>query len=203
MKPQDQIRLTQFFLQVRDDYASRDSSVGELLEIFNDRGHGLLLFFLLIPSLQPIPIPGLGSAFGALVALHGLAMIFSWRPRLPKRLSRIPIKSETMRLLCLGCCKVFGLVEKLIRPRWTFFTKNSLFRFINGAIVFIGGVVLALPLMIPLSNFIPALLLFLICLGTLEDDGLMILLGYLYAILLIGVFIFFGPKAIEFIKSLF
>jgi hypothetical protein len=195
-------RLTQLFAKIRDEAANHDYEIGQLLDIFNRRGYGLVLLFLIVPSLTPIPIPGLGSAFGVLVAIQGLAMIFAVTPRLPKRIARLRIKSQTTILICNGCCHLFKIVEKFIRPRLTVFSRQP-FSFINGLLIFVGGCVLSLPLILPFSNFVPAFLVLLICLGTIEDDGLMILIGYLYFISFIILFALFGPRLIEFLRNIF
>lgn len=196
-------KLTELFARLKEQSARRTYTLGEIIALFNDRSYALLVFFLIVPSLTPIPIPGLGSAFGVLVAIQGLAVIFSTKMWLPQRLARMAVSSRAVDQISSGCILVFSRLEKIVRPRWVLFARHPLFHFLNGVLVFAGGCILSLPLVIPLSNFIPSLMLLFICLGILEDDGLMILLAYLYAAGLGTLSVLFGREAFTLLKDLF
>jgi hypothetical protein len=71
----------------------------------------------------------------------------------------------------------------------------------HGLMICILGLLLALPLPIPLSNLTAAWSTFLIALGILEDDGASVLAGYLISLLTIIFFIVMGIKAKEFLLA--
>jgi hypothetical protein len=49
---------------------------------------------------------------------------------------------------------------------------------INALLMLLAGLFLALPLPIPGTNLAPSWVILLICIGTLEEDGLLVVLGY-------------------------
>ena len=49
---------------------------------------------------------------------------------------------------------------------------------VNGLVIALLGIFLALPLPIPLSNLTAAWAIFLIAFGLLEDNGIFVLIGY-------------------------
>jgi hypothetical protein len=63
------------------------------------------------------------------------------------------------------------------------------FRFINWILVVVAGVLLALPLPIPFSNTVPAIVILLITFAQLEDDGFLALGGYAVSVVM-SIFFF-------------
>ena len=61
---------------------------------------------------------------------------------------------------------------------------------VHGLMIFILGLFLALPLPVPLSNITAAWSILLISLGILEDDGLIVGIGYLAALSTAAIFVF-------------
>ena len=58
--------------------------VRALVEHLSGRGNALLAFFLVLPFLQPVPLPGVSTPFGIAVVLLGTAMALGkplWLPR--------------------------------------------------------------------------------------------------------------------------
>jgi hypothetical protein len=65
-------------------------------------------------------------------------------------------------------------------------------RILNGFLLAIHGILMALPLPIPGSNSFPAWSILLIALAELEEDGILLWIGYLVSI---ASFIFFASLA--------
>jgi hypothetical protein len=65
-------------------------------------------------------------------------------------------------------------------------------------LIFLLGIILALPLPIPLTNLSAGWAIFLINLGLLESDGLFVILGYLISLatVIFFIFMFFSIKII-------
>src|SRR5687768_14564795 len=80
-------RLSERLASLAGD-AGTGLSLGELLGRLSERGHALLVLFLVIPFLQPIPLPLFSTAVGLTVALIGLQMALERPPWLPSRLAR-------------------------------------------------------------------------------------------------------------------
>ena len=60
----------------------------------------------------------------------------------------------------------------------------------HGVLIVFLGVFLALPLPIPLTNFAPGWSIFLISVGLLEKDGLIVAVGYLTSLVAVAYLVF-------------
>ena len=68
-------------------------------------------------------------------------------------------------------------LEVLLRPRLRFLHEQVLFRRVSGALIMISGLLLLLPLPVPLTNTLPALTVILLASGAMERDGVFFLAG--------------------------
>jgi hypothetical protein len=94
--------------------------------------------------------------------------------------------------------KIFAKIEKLFRRRLSALVIPPGHN-MAGIALMANGVALALPLppVILFSNGLPAMSVFLICLGLLERDGLLVLLGHGFAVLTWLYFGFWADLIIE------
>jgi hypothetical protein len=152
------------------------------------RGHALFTLFLAGPFLLPVPLPGLSMPFGIFIVFFAFAMAFEQKPFLPKSWLAREIPKSTLRKFCHYAQKFFQKFEKLFRPRLLFLLDSRAARFCIASMIATGGIMLAMPLP-PGTNSPPATLIIVLSIGFLEQDGLLILLGYLLLVLNI---LFFG-----------
>lgn len=165
-----------------------------ILSTFGSRSHGFLIIFLCIPFIQPLPLLGLSTPLGGMLALLGVWLMLGKHPWMPKRFRQLHIQNEIIQKSCDVLESLLLKVEKFIRPRWSIMTSHLLIRILNGFLVFIFAILLALPLPIPFSNSVPAYIMIFLALGILEEDGLLMILAYIMAIF---GFIFFSGLAIS------
>jgi hypothetical protein len=71
------------------------------------------------------------------------------------------------------------MLESFVRPRFGFLHAGPIMPRVTGLGIVIASLGLMLPLPIPFSNSIPAWAVVLLAIGTMEKDGLCVLLGYL------------------------
>lgn len=164
-------------------------TIETILKILSGKGRSLILIFLSLPFCQPIQIPGLSTPFGLLIAFLGLRIAFGKNVWLPKFLLSKEISSTTIHKIAKGALKLIKKVRHLIHPRLDWVCNSPIMLIINGLTIFLLGIFLALPLPIPLTNLVSAWGIFLIALGLLEDDGLLVSLGYLTALVTLTFFI--------------
>lgn len=170
--------LSQRLVALADACGSGEVKLGFLLESLGERSHAFLVFVLVIVFLQPIPLPGVSTAFGLAVAVVGFQLALDRPPWLPHWLANRSLSANGVRHVCVAGQALFRRFERLIRPRLPFMHTHPLMRHATGAAIAISGLLLALPLPIPVSNFLPALTVALLALGTLEEDGLLVGAGY-------------------------
>ena len=154
-------------------------TVGEVQTTLGYSSHYILILFLTIPFLQPIPLPGLSTVFGVIIILSSFCIIGSRRLYVPKGLRTHVLSTRKVARITSLLLRLSGKVEKWLHPRGRFMGRHFLLRKINGALLLLAGIVLALPLPIPLTNTLPAYSIAAICLGSLKEDGLFVGIGWI------------------------
>lgn len=158
-------------------------AVGELLELVGEQGLLLFCAFLAVPFLLPVAIPGASTVFGLLMLLIGIAVATDSLPLMPRRLLAHSLSARHVVPALHKGAEVFRRFETLIRPRWLVITGGPIANFVNGGVIAFAALVLMVPLpLVPFTNTIPALAVVLLCIGMVERDGLVIVLGYLATI---------------------
>lgn len=158
--------------------AGESVTLGSLVRALEGRSHALLILVLVVPFLQPIPLPGISTIFGLAIAAIGMQMALGRPPWLPARLREQRISRELLGRIGRIGRALFQRFERFIKPRGRFFHAHPGMRRTTGAAILGAGLLLSLPLPIPVSNFLPALSIALLSLGSLEEDGLVVVLGF-------------------------
>lgn len=164
-------------------------SMQEILEILSKKGEVLAILVLCLPFCLPIQIPGFSTPFGLAIAFLGLKMTFGKYAWLPKSLLAKKIPQHTLTKITDNLLWLTRKVKRWTYPRLTWLFQNSVSDRFNGVIFTLLGLCLALPLPIPFSNLIVAWAIFLLGLGILEEDGLLVIIGYIASLM---AFIFFA-----------
>ena len=173
----------------------------EIFTVFGPAGHYVLILFLTLPFLQPIPLPGLSIPFGILIAIVGLFAFLEKPPAVPKRWVTRSLPAKTVLMIVTGSERIFKKLAPILHPRLNFFTRGP-FRTLNMILLVFNAILLALPLLFPFTNSMPSLVILLQVLGILEEDGLFIILSYVQAILCLGYFILLGLGAEVVLESI-
>lgn len=157
---------------------------------------GLLMASLLfaLPSLLPLPIPGMSIPQGLIITLIGLGIVLNRAPLLPERLLEYRLQHKTLSLILEKGVRFFRRIEKVSYPRMLGLTHGRAHA-VNGILLVGGAVTLSLPLPIPFSNVLPAYGILLTAFGTLQRDGWMVIAGYvmyLLSLAYLGLIFVFG-----------
>jgi len=152
-------------------------TLGELITRLQGRAYTLLLVLLPLPFCQPISLPGLSTPFGVVIALLGLRFALRQKPWLPQRLLLVQIPSKVLPTILKGSAKMLACLEKLLHPRWAFFFDYRATQLIAGSTICACGLILLLPIPIPLSNLFPAITVVVLAASVAERDGLMLCVG--------------------------
>ncbi len=163
-------------------------TLGTVLDRISEKGFGLLLLCLALPSALPIPAPGYSTPFGVLIVLVAVQMVAGrqtvWLPEKARR----RLLPGTFRLKMVAAASGFlRKTEHLIRPRWPLFTGRNASRLL-GLLVLLMGLLMILP--IPLTNTAPAMVIFLIGVGLSQRDGLLCSLGLFASVLATAGYLF-------------
>ena len=161
--------------------ASRDAlTFGELLHGFGERSFGVLLLILALVSL----VPGLSIVIGVVLAILSVQMLFARRtPWLPRFIMARRISGERIARIARRLTPVLVRIERVVRPRWAIPYETT--KRVVGGVVLLLAITLIAP--IPFSNYLPALVIILVALAYLEEDGLLLSLGLAAAIVSLAV----------------
>ncbi len=168
-----------------------------LVDHLSVRGHALIAFFLALPFLQPVPLPGLSTPAGAAIALLGALMALGRPPWLPKRWLDHELPSGTVVRVARTGQHLLRRAERFIRPRGQWFHRHRWARPIAGMVIAVSGAELALPLPILFTNMLPAIVIATTAVGLLEEDAVLTLLGS--AVFLAALVVFGGILVLPFL----
>lgn len=150
-------------------------TLGELAVRLGREGAGLLVVLFAIPFLQPIPLAGLGTPVGLLLAAVGVQLALGHETLpLPEFAARRPLDAAMVARLLGFSERALGILERFARPRWAWAARSPR---AYGAAVVVLGLIFAVPLFVPLGNPATALPLLFIGAALVEEDGLLGSLG--------------------------
>ncbi len=164
-------------------------SFEEILTLLSGNGRFVFLVFLSLPFCQPIQIPGMSIPFGLLISFMGLKLALGKQVFFPKKFLGKEISSAKIKKIIQRIFKVTQKIKKFTHPRLRYFCEFKGQSLVNGTLICLLGVFLALPFPIPFTNLVAGWSIFLLSLGKLEDDGLLILIGYLMSLLTFLLFV--------------
>lgn len=168
----------------------RPLTLQEILDSFGFKSHSLLISFLSLPFLQPIPLIGLSTPLGIMIIIVAFFQIIQRKPWVPKRWQKKVVSSQILEKTSHLAQKYLKRMSSVISRRWLIFFNSYFIRIFNFIVVSTLAILLSLPLPIPFSNTIPALGIFINGIGQLEEDG--VLIGISYVVFLIALVFFSG-----------
>ena len=165
-----------------------DITIGTLAERVGDKGFGLLLILLSLPSALPIPAPGYSTPFGILMAIVAIQMIVGrhaiW---IPDWIAKRAVGAKLQSLMHKAAHSFLAKIERFIRPRHQWIHSRFATLFLASIILCMSALMM---LPVPLTNTLPAMVIFLIAVGFAEEDGLLSLLAFAIGIVAVVVYAF-------------
>lgn len=184
---------------------NRPFTLGEALDSLDETAYALIALILALPFLQPVPLGPLTVLGGFTFAALGWQL---WRghesPVLPQSIRSFVMSEKVWRRLAIVCIKLVGVCRRFTKPRYTSLVNGRRGQKICAFVLIAAGLLMAIPFgVLPLNNFLPALAILFYCFGELEDDGLMVMIAFVWLLITaiyFGLFFFglwyFGSAAI-------
>jgi hypothetical protein len=167
--------------------ARRSLTIQDILEETSERGFIVLIFLLVLPFLLPMP-PGLSGVIGPACILLAIQMALGkQKPWLPRRIARFRFPNKIASQLLSKLGRIVRIFEKITRPRLLTIAQNPFIWRANGLLIAWLTVLLILP--IPGTNPLPTVGILLLCVATLESDGLLMCVAYLWSISITFLFV--------------
>lgn len=185
--------------ELRREISEGDLTLGEIFDILKVSGHNLLILFMCLPFLQPIPLLGLSTPLGFLIALATIQRARGRKPWIPEKWRNRDFAGPVMIKTLDLAEKVLKRFAGLLHPRWKAWVTSKGVIVSNAVVVVTCAFLLSLPLPVPFSNTVPTIVIVVSSLGQLEEDGLWILLSY---VLFGGCLAAFAGLALGVIKGI-
>lgn len=161
--------------QICDEAPANDVTLGWLVGGLQTRAFGVLILLLGVVAVTP----GVANVVGLLLLVPAFQMATGRRaPVFPRRVAHCPLATRRLAALAQRALPLLRVIEKMIHPRWPPPAEPT--KRLVGAVVFMLSAAMALSP--PFSNMIPALVIALIGLAYLEEDGVLLSIGMLAAV---------------------
>jgi hypothetical protein len=173
---------TSVVLQRLHDEAPKDHfTLGWLMGSLQKRSFGIIMLLLALVAMAP----GVSVVAGLLLMIPAFEMIAGRpTPVFPRSIAARPLPTRHLAALVQRAVPVLRHLEKVIHPRWP--TPLEATKRLVGTVVLILNTTLVFT-PIPLSNVVPAMVIVLISLAYLEEDGLLLSIALLAAVIVLGI----------------
>jgi len=185
---------------LREGTAPAGLTLNRLLERTQGRGIFLFIILLCLPFVVPVSLPGLSTVMGGIIFLLTLRVALGQAPRLPNFLGERLVSAAVQKHALGGSIRFLRWLEKFIRPRRTRWLGARPARLANLSLIAFLAVLLALPLPTPpffFSNSLPSYAIILLAASMMEEDGVLIWLGYALTLANLVFFILIGGVIVE------
>ncbi|MEW5854404.1 MAG: exopolysaccharide biosynthesis protein [Myxococcota bacterium] len=152
----------------------RTLTVEEIIALLGEDGLLLMAVICASPFLLPASIPGISTVAGTIILLVGMAVVAGHTPALPSRLLHARVGGE-------GWSKALMMAARVVKPLGRSRQPSRSAQVglpLHGLSLAINGVVLLMPLPIPLSNFLPGWGAMLLATGLLKQGRRLLVAGH-------------------------
>ena len=157
--------------ELHDEAPAGDFTLGWLMGSLHKQSFGLIMLMLAIMSAAP----GIGFVAGPLLIVVAFQMIAgSPAPIFPRWIAARPLPTRHLGAVMQRAIPMLRYLEKMIHPRCPT-PPGATRRVVGIAVLALTARLMLSP--IPLSNILPAVVIALISLAYLEEDGLMLAIG--------------------------
>jgi hypothetical protein len=167
--------------QLHDEAQGDHVTLRWLMARLHKRSYGMIMLLLALVA----TVPGVCIAAGLLLMIPGFQMFAGHPfPRFPRRIADHPLPTRHFAAFLQRAIPALRFLERMTHPRWHTVLEATK-RLVGILIVMLSGVVVFVP--IPLMNIVPSLVIALISLAYLEEDGLVLLIGLLAAVIILAI----------------
>jgi hypothetical protein len=167
--------------RLHDEVPTDHFTQGWLMHNLHKRSFGIIMLLLALVAIAP----------GASIVAGLLLMIPAWQmiadnpaPVFPRRIATRSLPTRHLAAVVQRSIPVLSYLEKVVHPRWRTPLKATK-RLVGAVVVILSTTLVLIP--IPLSNVVPALVIALISLAYLEEDGVLLSIALLAAVIVMTV----------------
>lgn len=134
----------------------------------------------------PTFLPWIGGLAAVLTSLSYIPQVGKTQPRgsTERRIAMHSLPTRKLAAVVQRSIPALKYIEKVVHPRWHT-PPEATKRLVGAAVVMLSATLVFIP--IPLSNVVPALVIALISLAYLEEDGLLLAVPLLAAVVVLMI----------------
>ena len=172
----EQLAPTSVVLQrLRDEMPADQFTLGWLMRSLHKRSFGIIMLLLALVAITP----GLSVIAGLLLMIPAAQMIAGMlAPVFPDRIASHSFSARRFAAMVQRAVPILGYLERVVHPRWRT-PAEATKRLVGAVVVLLSATLVFIP--IPLSNEVPALVIALISLAYIEEDGVLLSVALLAA----------------------
>jgi len=149
--------------------------------LLHRRSFGFIMLLLALVAM----LPGISYVAGLLLAVPALEMIAGRvAPVFPRRIATRPLPTRHLARVVRRAIPVLRYLERAVHPRWH--TPLEVTKHVVGVVVLLLTVLLLL-VPVPMIQVVPALVIVMISLAYLEEDGVLLSIALLIAVALLAI----------------
>ena len=178
-------RTSEILKTLISDESQQSLTVEEIVKALGPTSFGTSLMVFSIPEVLPLPLPGMTTAVVIPTGIISSQLLRGKQEvRLPNALLKRSIPRKAFAAAVGAILPFLERAERGTRERWRWASNPVAKRFL-GLFILIMAAVIALP--IPFTNMPAAISIFIISLGMVERDGVLISLGILLGLATIAM----------------
>lgn len=167
--------------RLHDEVPTEHFTLGWLMHSLHKRSFGIIMLLIALVAIAP----GLSIVAGLLLMIPAFQMIAGKAaPVFPRRIATRPLPTRHFVAVVQRSIPVLRYLEKMVHPRWH--TPPETTKCLVGAVVLMLSATLVF-IPIPLSNVVPAAVIALIALAYIEEDGVLLSIAVVAAVIVLTV----------------
>jgi hypothetical protein len=167
--------------RLHDEVPTDHFTLGWLMHSLHKRSFGIIMLLIALVAIAP----GLSIVAGLLLMIPAFQMIAGKpAPVFPRRIATRPLPTRHFVAVVQRSIPVLRYLEKMVHPRWH--TPPETTKCLVGAVVLMLSATLVF-IPIPLSNVVPAAVIALIALAYIEEDGVLLSIAVVAAVIVLTV----------------
>lgn len=199
MEQQDKTATTKFLEDVVSQSSSDRVPISDIVNAMEFVGFGLVMMFFSLGLIIPTPPPFPSVISIPLVLFSSQMARGLTSPKLPKKFANKSVKRSTLAYVIQKSSPWIRKAERFMRPRLSFMTTPKAERIV-GCFSLAFALFVLMP--IPLSNFVPGLGIFIISLGLIGKDGLVIISGIIVGLIGMAISVVSVVVGLEFLNHI-
>jgi hypothetical protein len=165
--------------RLHDEVPTDHFTLGWLMHSLHKRSFGIIMLLIALVAIAP----GLSIVAGLLLMIPAFQMIAGKpAPAFPRRIATRPLPTRHFVAVVQRSIPVLRYLEKMVHPRWHT-PPEATKRLVGAVVVMLSATLVFIP--IPLSNVVPAAVIALIALAYIEEDGVLLSIAVVAAVIVL------------------